>query len=551
MSQSLVLPPEPASPEPSPSKGISTGKMILMGALSCLIVFVVWLFYPVKRPNIALRGMLPESTLVSVEGHDPAGLLQRFTQAEGLFDRFAALPLVTHLMGSAQLADSPESRQLQEGFAQLSKAKSGIIGLGSITALAFGAGELEGETFFAGVVGVDNIGILVVKVAGLFIGSVEEDGQRYSVVDVGQPNIPKLYFRVAPGTRYVLMASSAAALKAFRTEQPGAHHSRFTGDKPSRTAIELSVNGLPMLAGALPVVGNAAQDLQLKVDFFLDMGEVGGLVDVRIPNGAAFTQDRVVGAGARPTADFRGLSLSFAMSPVQLRQTVASRLPADTPLTPFVLRGALAQASGAGMVQIGEGTEGGKIGLQARWAIGSPEKARADMWRELAGVMESAQAASTDIMTAVLLRTISVEQTSKGARLRLPLMLAGYSPAFSVGDDGQAVMGIGAEFAGWTPAEAIEPGTISSGGVYWRHSPALIAVLGEVEGEMSRNSALLNSLFGPDVIRLLRAELDRLRLLRAALDSFRSFSLESRESASGNDLLIKLQFSGELAIDRQ
>lgn len=551
MSEIIVSPHDPVSPEPPQSKGISTGKMFLMGALSCLIVFLVWLFYPVKRPNFALRGMLPESTLISVEGHEPAGLLQRFVEAEGLIERFSALPLVAHLKGSAQLADSPESRQLQQGIAQLSKAQSGITGLGSITALAFGAGELEGETFLAGVVGLDNIGILIVKIAGVFLGGVEEGGLQYSVVDIGQPNLPKLYFRIAPGTRYVLLASSPAALKAFRTAQPGAHHSRFTGDSPSRTALEISINGLPQLAGTLPMLGNTAQDLQVKADFFFDMGEIGGLAELRIRNGAAFTKDRATSAGARPAADFRGLSLSFAMSPEQLRQTVTTRLPVGTPLTPFVLRGALPQATGAGMVQIGEGTEVGKIGLQARWAVGAPDKARADMRRELAEVMNAAQATSTDMMTTVLLRTITVEQTGTGARLRLPLMFAGYSPAFAVGADGQAVLGIGAEFAGWTLAEPVEPGTISSGGVYWRHSPALIALLAGLEGEMSRNSALLNPLLGSEVMGLIRAEVDKLRLARAVLDSFRFFSLESRESASGNDLVINLHVSGMLAIDKE
>ncbi len=259
---------ENTAEQPKVKKKSNKKKIIgtfLLTFFSVIVVFVVWLFYPIDPPAYSLRGYLPESSAISLELHDLDGLGGELQRRE-LFAQLKQLPIwpeIVEIARKNKVADLEANydKAVSETFRLLNE--SSLIH-NRVKAIALSVLGIKGENFCA-VLYLDNIGIIPFKLAYSL-------GPKSRVSNIDYVTIPlekdlrflghdRLYLRLIPKSRIAVLSTISSA---FINPSGKTREVETTYRSGKQKAVELDFN-LPVRNVITPYLKNSGYEKFIKV----------------------------------------------------------------------------------------------------------------------------------------------------------------------------------------------------------------------------------------------------------------------------------------------
>lgn len=262
------------------NKRSSILKSLVISVLGILIIFCVWIFYPIPAPDFALRSLLPENTAISVEVHKPAKLIKIIDQNKYLQNLYT-LPIWSTLEREYQL-ESPHTlmNESKAFMTDLKKRADEIIGVRNILAAAGGISFTEqGDPIYNSIVWLDNIAFLVLKVSSYFNAPSEYNGIKYYKIPLNSHENFYLTFS-ATHQRAVLISTQLKSLSQFITSS---RHIVDTEFNNRSDIIELSLFPEKLPANNLLYI-KETQKSNISIRWSLDEITSKGELNLNLPN---------------------------------------------------------------------------------------------------------------------------------------------------------------------------------------------------------------------------------------------------------------------------
>ena len=262
------------------NKRSSILKSLVISVLGILIIFCVWIFYPIPAPDFAIRSLLPENTAISVEVHKPAKLIKLIDQNKYIHNLYT-LPIWSTLEREYQLESPHTLLDDSKAFmADLKKRADDIIGVRNILAAAGGISFTEHEDpVYNSIVWLDNIAFLVLKVSSYFNAPSEYNGIKYYKIQLNSKENFYLTFS-ATHQRAVLISTQLKSLCQFITSS---RHLVDTELNNRSDIIELSLFPEKLPANNLFYI-KEAQKSEISIRWSIDEITSKGELNLNLPN---------------------------------------------------------------------------------------------------------------------------------------------------------------------------------------------------------------------------------------------------------------------------
>ena len=262
------------------NKRSSILKSLVISVLGILIIFCVWIFYPIPAPDFALRSLLPENTAISVEVHKPAKLIKIIDQNKYLQNLYT-LPIWSTLEREYQLESPHTLLDDSKAFmTDLKKRADEIIGVRNILAAAGGISFTEqGDPIYNSIVWLDNIAFLVLKVSSYFNAPSKYNGIKYYKIPLNSHENFYLTFS-ATHQRAVLISTQLKSLSQFITSS---RHIVDTEFNNRSDIIELSLFPEKLPANNLLYI-KETQKSNISIRWSLDEITSKGELNLNLPN---------------------------------------------------------------------------------------------------------------------------------------------------------------------------------------------------------------------------------------------------------------------------
>lgn len=576
---------ESTASAPLPKKGVSPWKMILRMSFCVAVIFLVWLFYPVKPPAASLQRYLPQECFAVAENHAPQELLNGMV-TEDVVGNFGRLPLWPVLRDEVQSLSGVSPDLPMKQLNQALQAASGqLFGARNLIAAAAGPCGLspDGNPELAAILCVDNLGLTLTRLGLLAYSSGKQGDLRYLRLPQMEKNAPQLYLALSPQSRYVLITTSPALFSRFRFAQPGLEEPYESLLPPppakspdAKSAAASTATTVLLRINLSPAIINAAAGGSLlppgahglKADLWWNLHRFGGKGSLFLPGDfSASVPPRQGAFSVAPTA--RGLSIS-TLVPAQTLPAVFSSRPAtqaspisgmmpemdlsaalrDYPfLQTFVNRALLPHADGRGYFSLCAPEN--KLNLTAVWGVKNAAAARKDTVAAAAGALAEYSRREKDVMMQMLLSTLRFEPTDDGAVLKLPMLPAESTPYLSFGTSGAgdyaALRSGHAEGVLPQQQSLVESGLQTQTMLVWRHDPQLTA-------KLKNGVRDLSGLFGKPARGAGRDPLAALQTALAVLDSLEFLNFQQsallQETGGERGLLLRWNVEGTLRVVR-
>ena len=467
------------TPQP-PRKGMSFCKMTLLGVLAMAVVFLVWLFYPVRPGTQVLRAFLPDECVVLGEVHSPAavnsGLLAR-----KFWTGFRELPVYPLLKRLGKMRDIDLDAAGRDVEEQMRALENAVCGLRNCAAVAFGV-TAGTETQVAAVIALDNLGLTLVKAGCMFLPRPDKSCVLVSIpatLTDGE-KIPDFYMAGVPGTRYFLLTTQRELLSRYRINSPRAIRSRFAAGRQEMVEFTASLDaeGQTGVAGmVLPGFAGSAEGWWEYADFGMD-------VRMRLPVPFKLAADAPRRRLMTLPDTEPGLALSVAAGPGNFRMEELS--PALSAMgvsaearknIAIGLQALFGDATGSYCLCLDMARKQPEMALH--WSVDDPVRAQK---RTLAGMRKFLEAAFKQNQSGVLgfLPPSALVRTHEvpGRAIFTAPLLPPVEMAFTAGDSSRpaiATLGVGAVSSKKMRMRTCGPQTRDVMRLQWRHAPELIA----------------------------------------------------------------------------
>ena len=263
----------------SVNKRSSILKSLGISVLGGLIIFSVWLFYPIAAPNFAIRSMLPESTAISIEVHQPTELMKIINKSKYIQNLYS-LPIWSTLEREYQLESHHTLRADSEAFiTDLNKRANEIIGARNILAAAGGISfTKQGNPEYNSIVWLDNIAFLLLKVYSYFNTPSEYNGIKYHKIPINSQE--NLYITVSTThPRAVLISTQLNNLNKFITPSKHPVKTEFSS---RNDIIEVSLFPEKLPAGNLLYI-KEAQRSDISIRWSINEITSEGKLNLKLP----------------------------------------------------------------------------------------------------------------------------------------------------------------------------------------------------------------------------------------------------------------------------